>query len=172
MRLVFADTLYWGAILHPLDQYRAQVIRVREALGEIRLVTTDEVLTELLDGLAERGPHLRGAAARAIRAISSDRRVTVHPQSHASFLAGLRLYEQRNDKGYSLVDCISMTTMRRHRISEILTNSPLEMRHGTTQQAPVKSGCGSLRPECPTRKEVLQRRARWAMRHSLTAAVR
>jgi predicted nucleic acid-binding protein len=121
-RLVFADTLHWGAILHPLDQYRAQVIRVRQALGEIRLVTTDEVLTELLDGLAERGPHLRRAAARAIRTILSDRRVTVHPQSRPSFLAGLRLYEQRNDKGYSLVDCIFMTTMRRHRISEVLTN--------------------------------------------------
>ena len=55
MRLVFADTLYWGAALHPHDQYRAQVIRAREALGEVRLVTTDEVLTELLDGLAQRG---------------------------------------------------------------------------------------------------------------------
>ena len=122
MRLVFADTLYWGAILHPLDQYRAQVIGVRKTLEEIRLVTSDEVLTELLDGLAERGPHLRGVAARAIRTILSDRRVTVHPQSRASFLAGLRLYEQRNDKGYSLVDCISMTTMRRYRILEVLTN--------------------------------------------------
>ena len=80
MRLVFADTLYWGAILHPLDQYRAQVIGVRKTLEEIRLVTSDEVLTELLDGLAERGPHLRGVAARAIRTILSDRRVTVHAQ--------------------------------------------------------------------------------------------
>jgi len=118
VRAVFADTLYWGAILHPMDQYRAQVVRVPEALGDIRLVTTDEVLTELLDGLAERGPHLRNAAARAIL---TDRRVTVHPQSRASFLAGLRLFQQRNEKGYSLVDCISMTTMRRH--PGILANS-------------------------------------------------
>ena len=122
MRLVFADTLYWGAALHPHDQYRAQIIRAREELGEVRLVTTDEVLIELLDGLAQRGTHLREAAARAVRMILDDRRVTVHPQSRESFLAGLRLYEQRNDKGYSLVDCISMTTMRRQGILEILTN--------------------------------------------------
>ena len=122
MTLVFADTLYWGAALNPHDQYRAQVIRAREVLGEIRLVTTDEVLTELLDGLAQRGAHLRKAAARAVRKILDDRRVTVHPQSHESFLEGLRLYEQRCDKGYSLVDCISMTTMRRHAISDVLTN--------------------------------------------------
>jgi predicted nucleic acid-binding protein len=122
VRLVFADTLYWGAALHPHDQYRAQVIRAREALGDVRLVTTDEVLTELLDGLAQRGTHLRETAARAARRILDDPRVTVHPQSRESFLAGLRLYEQRNDKGYSLVGCISMTTMRRQGIMEILTN--------------------------------------------------
>ena len=122
MRQVFADTLYWGATLHPHDQYRTQVIRAREALGEIRLVTTDEVLTELLDGLAQRGTHLRQAAARAVRKVLDDQRVTIHPQSRQSFLAGLNLYEQRHDKGYSLVDCISMTTMRREVISEVLTS--------------------------------------------------
>ena len=123
MRLVFADTLYWGAALHPHDQYRAQVVGARELFGEIRLVTTDEVLTELLDGLAQRGAYLREAAARAVREVLDDRRVTVHPHSHESFLAGLRLYERRHDKGYSLVDCISMTTMRRQGISDVLTNA-------------------------------------------------
>jgi predicted nucleic acid-binding protein len=80
------------------------------------------VLTELLDGLAQRGTHLREVAARAVRTILRDGRVTVHPQSRESFLAGLRLYERRSDKGYSLVDCISMTTMRRLAILEVLTN--------------------------------------------------
>jgi hypothetical protein len=51
---------------------------------------TDEILTELLDSLAEHGTHLRQVAARAVRAILDDRRVTVHPQSRESFLAGLR----------------------------------------------------------------------------------
>lgn len=130
MRLVFADTLYWGAVLHPLDQYRTQVIRAREALGDIGPVTADEVLIELLDGLAQRGSHLREAASRAVRTILNDPRVTVHPQSRESFLAGLRLYEQRDDKGYSLVDCISMTTMRRQGISEVLTNDRHFMQEG------------------------------------------
>ena len=130
MRQVFADTLYWGAVLHPHDQYRVQVIRAREALGDVRLVTTDEVLAELLDGLAPRGTHLRQVAAQAVRTILKDPRVTVHPQSRESFLAGLRLYEQRNDKGYSLVDCISMTTMRRYAILEVLTNDHHFMQEG------------------------------------------
>lgn len=96
--MVFADTLYWGAVLNPLDQYHAHVIRAREAIGDMCLVTTDEVLTELLDGLAQRGTYLREAAAQSVRTILKDRRATVHPQSRESFLAGLRLYEQRSDK--------------------------------------------------------------------------
>jgi predicted nucleic acid-binding protein len=75
-----------------------------------------------LDGLAQRGSVLRQVGARAVRAILGDSRVEVQPQSHESFLAGLRLYELRSDKGYSLVDCISMAAMRRLGIAEILTN--------------------------------------------------
>jgi uncharacterized protein len=122
VKLVFADTLYWGAVLHPQDQYRSEAIRARKALGEARLVTTDEVLTELLDGLAHRGKALRNAAAQAIRRILNDDRVIVRPQSRESFLSGLRLYEQRSDKGYSLVDCVSMNVMRLDGIKEVLTN--------------------------------------------------
>ena len=85
----------------------------------MQLVTTDEVPIELLDGLAQRGAHLRETAAQAVRTMLKDRRATVHPQSRESFLLGLRLYEERKDKGYSLVDCISMTTMRRHGILDV-----------------------------------------------------
>jgi predicted nucleic acid-binding protein len=122
VKLVFADTLYWGAILHPQDQYRSEAIRVRKALGDVNLVTTDEVLTELLGGLAHRGRALRNATAHAVHQILDDGRVTVHQQSRESFLSGLQLYEKRSDKGYSLVDSISMNVMRRYRVEEILTN--------------------------------------------------
>ena len=88
----------------------------------MQLVTTDEVLTELLDGLAHRGVQLRRAAILAVETILGDSRVTVHPQSRESFLAGMQLYRRRFDKGYSLVDCVSMNTMRREGIAEVLTN--------------------------------------------------
>jgi len=60
----------------------------REVLGEIGLVTTDEVLTELLDGLAHRGSHLRAVATYAVREILDDRRATVYRRQHDR-LAGL-----------------------------------------------------------------------------------
>ncbi len=36
--------------------------------------------------------------------------------------AGLQLYRDRPDKRYSLTDCISMQTMRREGLTEVLTN--------------------------------------------------
>ena len=50
--------------IHTISTVR-RLIRAQKALGDIRLVTTDEVLTELLDGLAQHGAHLREVAARA-----------------------------------------------------------------------------------------------------------
>ena len=37
-------------------------------------------------------------------------------------MAGLELYEHREDKEYSLTDCISMFAMREHKITRALTN--------------------------------------------------
>jgi hypothetical protein len=56
-------------------------------LGEIGLVTTDEVLAELLTGLASNGPYWRAAGAQAVRRIQADPSVVVFLQSRSSFLA-------------------------------------------------------------------------------------
>jgi predicted nucleic acid-binding protein len=37
-------------------------------------------------------------------------------------LSGFELYVARPDKGYSLTDCISMQTMRRDGLTDVLTN--------------------------------------------------
>jgi predicted nucleic acid-binding protein len=86
------------------------------------LVTTDEVLTELLTYFAKSRPPWRTRAGLAVKALLSDLNVRVIPQSRPSFLSGLELYLARPDKGYSLTDCISMQTMRREGLTEALTN--------------------------------------------------
>ncbi|HXJ41921.1 MAG TPA: hypothetical protein VNH18_21775 [Bryobacteraceae bacterium] len=52
----------------------------------------------------------------------SDFSVYVAPQSRDSFLGGLKLYQSRPDKAYSLTDCISTEMMREHELVEALTN--------------------------------------------------
>lgn len=97
-------------------------MRALEAeLRTAELVTTDEVLVELLAYFSRSGSNLRTRMSAFVRALYDNPAVRVIPQSHESFLAGLALYEQRPDKGYSLVDCVSMHTMRHLGVSRALT---------------------------------------------------
>ena len=65
---------------------------------------------------------MRRAAGDSVDAILASSAIRVIPQSRESFLTGLQLFRARPDKGYSLVDCISMQTMRREGLMEALTN--------------------------------------------------
>ena len=121
MKTVFADTAYWIAMARPRDQWRSAARNALRQLGQIRIVTTDEVLTEFLTSLSRGGPRVRLAAARRVRALQSDSSVRIMPQSRASFRKALDRYEARGDKGYSLQDCVSMNVMEAQSITEILT---------------------------------------------------
>ena len=122
MRTVFADTVYWIAIARPNDPWREAAKEARRRLKEVRLVTTDEVLTEYLAALSRGGMRIRLAAAQTVRQILSASSVRVIPQSRASFSKALDRYEARADKDYSLQDCVSMNVMEAESITEILTN--------------------------------------------------
>ena len=122
MKRVFADTFYWLAVANPADQWHDAATEATDRLGFLHLVTTDEVLTEFLAGMAGMGDYHRRRAVHIVRDILADDEVTVLPQTRESFLAGLDLYEQRADKGYSLTDCISMNACRAEGIPDVLTN--------------------------------------------------
>ncbi len=118
---VFADTWYWAALLNFRDQHHGEAVRLQHAIGDRVIVTTDEVLVELLAFYSERGAPWRDRAARFVRLMLSNDNVEVRAQTRQSFLNGLDLYERRPDKGYSLTDCISMQTMAGLGIREVLT---------------------------------------------------
>jgi predicted nucleic acid-binding protein len=122
MRHLFADTFYWVALFSPRDRWHRQALDISRILGEHHLWTTDEVLTEFLAICSATGPRLRQRAVNLVRRMLTDPGITVLPQTHASFLEGLMLYEQRSDKQYSLTDCISMNAMRQNNIIEVLTH--------------------------------------------------
>jgi len=122
MITVFADTVYWVATVRPNDQWKEAARRARESLGNVRLLTTDEVLTEFLASLSGGPEHVRRQAVNMVRAILDNPNVTVLPQSRDSFLGGIQLYERRPDKKYSLTDCISMNAMKSKSVDKILTN--------------------------------------------------
>jgi hypothetical protein len=60
---LFADTFYWVAVMSPRDPFHARVMSWGRNLGTLRLVATDEVLTEVLNWFSGAGSYcaLRGA---------------------------------------------------------------------------------------------------------------
>ena len=58
MRRVFADAMYWIAIANPKDQWHAKAIHIMQSLGQVTLVTTEEVLDEFLTYYSGHGPVL------------------------------------------------------------------------------------------------------------------
>lgn len=122
MTALFADTFYWIALADSADRTHKRALELTAERAASRLVTTDEVLAEYLTFFSGAPDPMRREVAASVRGLLASPVVHVIPQSRASFLAGLDLYAQRPDKGYSLTDCISMQTMRREGLTEALTN--------------------------------------------------
>ncbi len=58
---------------------------------------------------------------RALEMLQASPDVTTVPADHHTFNRALRLYKDRADKSWSLVDCTSMLICRRLRIRHVFT---------------------------------------------------
>lgn len=122
MKQIFADTFYWVALINQRDSWHQQAIAITSTLNQVQIVTTDEVLIEVLNFLSSYGEQMRRRTIQLIKDILADPNIQVVQQTHESFLDGLQLYENRLDKEYSLTDCISMQTLKKLGIIEALTH--------------------------------------------------
>lgn len=122
MKAVFADSLYWVALASPRDQWHEAARRANRKLGRVRLITTDEVLTEFLNSMSRLGALFRDKAIETVQRMLNNPNVQVLPQTREGFLRAMDLYSQRRDKKYSLVDCASMNAMRSEGLREVLTH--------------------------------------------------
>ncbi|CAN5464613.1 PIN domain-containing protein [soil metagenome] len=122
MKMIFADTFYWAALLNPKDQWHQNAKTIQKRLKGVRLVTTETVLIELLNFFSEYGAEMRQTVADTSRDILVDLEIEYISHSSEIFLEALAFYEKRLDKGYSLTDCISMLAMKNLGLREILTH--------------------------------------------------
>lgn len=120
MRTVFADANYWIGLFNPKDQLHSVAISASRGLVKTRLVTSEMVLVEVLNGLGEY-PLLRGRVVAAIDAIAADPNTEVIPQTSILFRDALLLYRQHEDKEWGLTDCSSVVIMRQRGLAEALT---------------------------------------------------
>jgi len=132
VKVAFVDTLYLVALFNRRDQWHERAIAASHLVAETKLITTEDVLVELLNFFSEYGEKSRRGAVTQAEEILNGANIEVAPQSHDAFLAGLSLYKARPDKGYSLTDCISMHAMRERGVSDILTHDDHFRQEGFT----------------------------------------
>ena len=116
----FADTGYWIALLNERDYLHRKAIQISGTLIDHRIVTTEMVLTELLNYASREGQYLRRVAAETVAALPRRRNVEVIPQTSDQFFQALERYVNRLDQGWSLVDCASFIVMETRRINQAL----------------------------------------------------
>ena len=121
MRKIFLDTFYLKALADRGDNAHRLAISMVARLGNFRGVTSEMVLTELLNALCSRGEYLRKSAIRLTHRLRNDSKTIIIPQTSEQFQQAFDFYQRRLDKGYSLTDCASMQIMRQLEINEILT---------------------------------------------------
>ncbi len=122
MPLTFIDTVGWIASLNRSDNLHVAAIRCFQLLAQSNtpLLTTSLVLAEVGNGLS-RFPLRRLMAPFRQRLQQSTRIDVVHIDS-SLFERGWLLYEQRPDKEWGLVDCISFVLMQERGVLHAITN--------------------------------------------------
>lgn len=122
MSSLFVDTAYWVARLNLDDQWHQGAKQLEAQLKTRHWLTTELVLVEFLNYFSGFGAKTRSEVSRAVQAITAESQVEIIWQTQELFKAGLALYRNRLDKGYSLTDCVSMVIMRQAGIQDVLTH--------------------------------------------------
>ncbi len=86
-----------------------------------RVVTSQMVLTELLNDFGGRGEMLKAAAYSLVEQLAGNARTVIVPQTDQQFQAALAVYAHRKDKPWGLTDCASFLIMQAHDIHAALT---------------------------------------------------
>ncbi len=119
---VFIDTSYLIAILESTDDRHEKAKNVSLSLGSYQQLTSEMVLTELLNAFCTRGKFFRQMVLNVVDDLRSDPNVEIIPQSPELFEQAYQYYRQRPDKQYSLTDCASMVIMKEKGIDQVLTH--------------------------------------------------
>jgi len=118
VRRLFADSHYFFALLNPGDSAHKAALANGNQKG-VLIVTTDWILLEVADGLCRAED--RHLFEELLENLILDPETMIAEATHEGFEAGVMLYRARQDKDWSLTDCISFEVMRHHGLKEALT---------------------------------------------------
>jgi uncharacterized protein len=103
MRRVFADTYYWIALLNDKDQGHTAAQAVSQSLGQTTIVTTQEVLSQVLTHFSGYGRLMRQSAVSFIRNILADS--AIQQDFRAGYVVPLPFRQMQLDRLALAADC-------------------------------------------------------------------
>jgi uncharacterized protein len=122
IRTVFVDAACLVSLINPRDQMHQNAIEALSMIEGAELMTTDAVLTEVLNYYAERGDYFRREALSIVKNLMTREDFNLIYHGKYLFHMALERFEDRQDKGYSLTDCMSMIVMESDGVQDILTS--------------------------------------------------
>lgn len=120
MKSVFADAGYWIATVDEDDALHLKAVTPARSAASRKTVTTEMVLTELLNHVADFGPVYRQKAALLVRTLCVSSAVRILPFTEALFEDALIRYERCRDKQRGLTDCASFVVMEQLGLTDAL----------------------------------------------------
>ena len=122
MSPVFADAGYFLAISNPDDSLHEQANRAASIVVGRKIITTEMVLVEFLNGMSKLGRHKREMALNALKGLQDDPDIEIVRQTHDQFREAVKRYSERPDQRWSLTDCASFLEMEKRGIAEALAH--------------------------------------------------
>lgn len=119
---IFLDTAYAIALSAVTDQLHARAVALAKEMESAlpRIVTTHAVLLEIGNSLAK--TRYRAAAVQLLSSLESDPNVTIIPHSSQLHAKAFDLFQNRMDKEWGLIDCVSFIVMQERGILEALAH--------------------------------------------------
>ncbi len=120
MNVVFADAGYLIASLDSRDPLHELARQVAAGLGSFGIITTQMVVTEVLNYVSRGGEPLRRLSVQMVRELENNPNVEIVAQTDMQFRAAVERYASRGDQRWSLTDCASFLVMEERGITEAL----------------------------------------------------
>ena len=122
MSPVFADAGYFLAVSNSDDSLHEQATQAANIVGGRKIITTEMVLVEFLNGMSKLGRHKREMALNALKGLQDDPNIEIVPQTHSQFREAVKRYAERPDQRWGLTDCASFLEMEKRGIAEALAH--------------------------------------------------
>lgn len=118
---VFLDTSFAIALSSVSDKNHFQAVQIADQLekNQTHLVTTQAILLEIGNALSKKKYRL--AAIQLLESLKADPNVEIIELTNQLYTEAFKLFKNRRDKEWGLVDCVSFIVMQKRGITEALT---------------------------------------------------